>query len=156
MIGTQAIFSSNTEEWETPVDFFDKLNAEFNFTLDPCASDQNYKCSKHYTKSDDGLSKNWSGETVFMNPPYGKNIYAWMNKAKCESSENGATIVCLVPARTDTKWFHDNVVGYADEIRFVKGRLKFGGSANSAPFPSMVVVYRGHKYVDSYQKFCTM
>lgn len=128
-------FSSKTPEWATPQDFFNELNKEFGFTLDPCATKDNAKCKKFYTKEDNGLSKSWRGESVFMNPPYGREIGSWVKKL---SQEGG---VGLLPARTDTKWFHDHIYGKA-EIRFIKGRLKFGGSKNSAPFPSMLVVFK--------------
>jgi site-specific DNA-methyltransferase (adenine-specific) len=131
-------FSSNTDLWATPQDFFDKLDAEFQFTLDPCATHENHKCQTYFTVDDDGLAQDWSGHTVFMNPPYGREIGRWMEKA----SESGTTVVCLVPARTDTRWWHENVIEKNAEVRFVRGRLKFGGSKNSAPFPSAVVVYR--------------
>ena len=124
--------------WATPQDFFDELNKEFNFTLDPCSTHENAKCEKHYTVEDDGLSKDWTGETVFCNPPYGKEIGKWVKK--CMESGGGIR-VALLPARTDTRRFHDYVYGKA-EIRFVKGRLKFGGSKNSAPFPSMVAIWK--------------
>lgn len=133
-----AHFSSETDLWSTPQDFYDKLNAEFNFNLDPCATVDNHKCDKYFTIEDDGLSKSWDGYTVFMNPPYGREIGRWMDKA----STARATVVCLVPSRTDTRWWHDNVIDKGAEVRFVRGRLKFGGSKNSAPFPSAVVVYR--------------
>lgn len=136
-----AMFSSNTEEWATPQSFFDALDAEFHFTLDPCSTDENAKCAKHYTKEQDGLAQDWTGETVFCNPPYGREMPKWI--AKCaEHGAGGGIAVMLIPARTDTKAFHKYIWGMA-EIRFVKGRLKFGGSRNSAPFPSMVVVFKG-------------
>lgn len=138
-MNTEVMFSSQTDLWATPQSFFDNLDAEFRFTLDPCSTDDNAKCAKHFTKETDGLSQDWSRDIVFMNPPYGREIADWMRKAY-EESRKGATVVCLVPARTDTRWFHDYVYGKA-EIRFVKGRLKFGDAENSAPFPSMVVVY---------------
>lgn len=127
-------FQSNTPEWSTPQDLFDQLNAEFNFTLDPCATKENAKCTKFYTKEQNGLSKDWTGERVFMNPPYGRQIGLWVKKL----SEIGG--VALLPARTDTQWFHSYVYGKA-EIRFIKSRLKFGGSKNFAPFPSMIVIF---------------
>lgn len=127
-------FSSLTPEWSTPQDFFDKLNKEFNFTLDPCATKENAKCAKFYTKEDDGLSKSWEDEMVFMNPPYGREIGKWVAKI----AEEGG--VALLPARTDTRWFHEYIYGKA-EVRFVKGRLKFGGSKTNAPFPSMIVIF---------------
>lgn len=134
---TDLMFSSKTPEWATPQDLFDELNKEFNFTLDPCATKENAKCKKYYTKEDDGLSKDWYGETVFMNPPYGREIGKWVKKAALSAT----TVVCLLPARTDTKWFHLYINNVA-EIRFIKGRLKFGDSKNSAPFPSMIVIYK--------------
>jgi len=133
-------FSSKTDLWSTPQYFFDKLNDEFNFTLDPCATAENAKCDKFYTKEDDGLSKDWSDERVFMNPPYGREIGRWVEKAR----NSGAQVVCcLVPARTDTRWWHNSIIGGGAEVRFIKGRLKFGGSKENAPFPSAVIIFRG-------------
>lgn len=132
-------FSSATDMHSTPQDFFDKLNTEFGFTLDVCATSENAKCERYYTKQDDGLSQPWSG-SVWMNPPYGREIWRWMKKAN-EAAKEGATVVCLVPARTDTKWWHEYVIQH--EVRFIRGRLKFGGAKNSAPFPSAVVVMCG-------------
>jgi len=129
-------FSSKSEEWATPQDFFEQIDKEFHFNLDACATAENAKCDKYYTKEQDGLSQEWNG-IVWCNPPYGRSIGMWVKKAY----ESKTTVVLLVPARTDTKWFHDYVLGKA-EVRFVKGRLKFGGCKNSAPFPSMLVVYR--------------
>lgn len=136
---TAVHFSSASDDWPTPQDFFDKLDAEFAFTLDPCCDDENAKCLAYFTRGDDGLSQPWAPHTVFMNPPYGRTAGAWMRKAY-ESSQQGATVVCLVPARTDTAWWHDYAM--KGEIRFVRGRLKFGGHRNSAPFPTAVVVFR--------------
>lgn len=135
-------YSSKSNEWATPQKLFDELNEEFNFTLDPCATDENAKCNKHFTIEDDGLSKDWSKDVVFMNPPYGREIKKWIKKAY-EESLNGATVVCLIPARTDTTYWHDFIFDKADDIRFLRGRLKFGNSKNSAPFPSAIVLYRG-------------
>ena len=132
-------FSSATDLHATPQEFFNKLNDEFNFTVDVCATPENAKCEIFYTKEDDGLSQNWSGN-VWLNPPYGREIGLWMAKAS-EAAKAGATVVCLVPARTDTAWWHEHVIKH--EVRFIKGRLKFGGAKNSAPFPSAVVVMRG-------------
>jgi phage N-6-adenine-methyltransferase len=132
-------------EWATPKDFFDKLDKEFHFTLDAAASDLNHKCKKYFTKEQDGLKEDWTGETVWCNPPYGKEIGKWMAKGKLEAEQNGVTSVFLVHSRTDTIWFHSHVYKVASEIRFAKGRLKFthaDGKFQSAPFPSMVVVYR--------------
>lgn len=142
MENIQVMFSSKDDKWSTPQDFFDELNAEFGFTLDPCADEFNHKCNKYYTEEDDGLLQDWQGEIVFCNPPYGKAIKDWVRKAYIEGCKPNTTVVMLIPARTDTIYFHKYIYHKA-EIRFLKGRLKFGKSKNSAPFPSMVVVYRG-------------
>lgn len=140
MTNTQrkVMFSSKSDLWETPQDFFDNLDKEFHFTLDACALPENAKCQKYYTPEDDGLLQPWSG-VVWCNPPYSE-CAEWAKKCY-EESRGGNTVVFLVPSRTDTKWFHQYVYPYA-EIRFVKGRLKFGNSKNSAPFPSMVCIFR--------------
>lgn len=130
-------FSSKTDLWSTPQEFFDKYNELYKFDVDVCASKENAKCTKFYTKEDDGLSKEWAGK-CWMNPPYGRTIKQWMKKAY-ESSLNGVTVVCLVPSRTDTAWWHDYAV--KGQIEFIRGRLKFGGNKNSAPFPSAVVIF---------------
>lgn len=140
MIKREALYSSRSEEWETPRELFDGLNSEFHFTLDPCATDENTKCGKYYTKEQNGLAQDWTGETVFCNPPYGRDIGAWCRKCY-EHSLGGDTAVMLVHARTDTKWFHDWVYHKA-ELIFIKGRVKFGGSKYNAPFPSMIAIYR--------------
>ncbi len=143
---TQAVlFSSKTNLWETPKDFFDKLNWRFGpFDLDPCATPHNTKCANFYTEAEDGLSKSWQGHTVFVNPPYGRDIGKWIKKAHEETQQDVDTkVVMLIPARTDTKYWHDYVMK-AELVFFVKGRLKFGDSENSAPFPSAVVVFRKH------------
>lgn len=129
-------FSQATCEWETPQDFFDRLNEEFRFTLDVCASKKNHKCDKYYTMEDDGLKQPWSG-VVWCNPPYGREIRRWVEKAHGEK----CTTVMLLPARVDTQWFHKYIYRNA-EIRFVEGRIKFGGSKYNAPFPSMVVIFK--------------
>jgi len=138
------VWSADKDEWATSQDFYDGLNAKYGFTLDPCADATNAKCSKFYTMNDDGLSKDWGGETVFCNPPYSK-AKEWMQKAYEEGKKPNTRIVMLVAARTDTKFFHDYCMK-ANEILFVKGRLKFGGSKNSAPFPSMVVVFDSSRF----------
>lgn len=138
-MNTEVMFSSATDDWPTPQAFFDHLNREFRFELDPCASADNAKCYIFFTKEQNGLERDWFG-TVFMNPPYGETIGQWVRKAKIEAAK-GCTVVCLVPARTDTAWWHENVM-CADEVRFVRGRLKFGDAESSAPFPSAVVVFR--------------
>lgn len=141
---SKTLYSSRSEEWYTPQPFFDKLNEEFHFTLDPCATKENTKCAKFFTKEQDGLTKSWANEIVFMNPPYGRDIKYWMEKAYKESL-GGAVVVCLIHARTDTRWFWDWVIDKAKEIRFIKGRIRFGGLPNSSPFPSLVVVYDKRK-----------
>ena len=133
------LFSSKSVVWETPQDLFDKLNAEFHFDLDVCALPENAKCERYYTPEDDGLLQPWNG-VCWCNPPYGRTIGKWIQKAY-ETFAGGGTVVMLLPARTDTKWFHEYIYNKA-EIRFIKGRLKFGNSKNSAPFPSMIVVFR--------------
>lgn len=132
--------SSKTDDWATPQDVFDLLNDSFHFTLDPAASESNHKCSRYFTKKQDGLKQSWKDEVVFCNPPYGREIGKWVKKAWEEHQNNHVKIVMLLPARTDTKWFHEYIYHKAD-IEFIKGRLKFGTSKNSAPFPSMIVVY---------------
>ena len=143
MQNIEVMFSSKSNDWSTPQDFFDELNAEFGFTLDPCADEFNHKCNKYFTEGEDGLLQDWGGEIVFCNPPYGKAIKDWVRKAYIEGCKPNTTVVLLIPARTDTAYFHDYIYHEAKEIRFIRGRLKFGNSKNAAPFPSMVVVYRG-------------
>ncbi len=142
--GTQlTMFSSKTGEWATPQDFFDKLNWRLGpCDLYPCADAYNTKCANFFTEAENGLSKSWSGFTSFINPPYGRGIDKWIAKAYKETREEGTRAVLLIPARTDTKYWHDFVMK-ADEVYFVKGRLKFGDSENSAPFPSAVVGFDG-------------
>ena len=146
---TRGTLFSSTEkthdggEWETPADFFKTLDDEFHFSLDACATTENAKCATFYTKEQDGLSQPWRG-VVFCNPPYGREIGKWLAKG-IDAAAGGATVVFLIHARTDTRWFHRYVYNLADDIRFIKGRLKFehkDGRKQSAPFPSMVVVYR--------------
>jgi len=136
-------FSSGSGEWETPQAFFDKLDAQFEFTLDPCATPANAKCKKYFTTEDDGLAQDWKGHHVFVNPPYGRGIGVWLKKGYEESKKHNTVVVILVPARTDTKWWHDYVMK-AKEIHLVRGRLKFGDSDNAAPFPSAVVVFHSN------------
>jgi len=135
-----ALFSSKNDIWETPQAFFDVLNAEFRFTLDACALPDNAKCRFFFTPQDDGLIQDWGGHTAFVNPPYGRKIALWVEKCYHESRKENTKVVMLIPARTDTVYFHKYIYGIA-EIRFVKGRLKFGNAQNGAPFPSMVVVF---------------
>ena len=131
------MFSSNKTEWETPQWLFDKLDKIYHFTIDVACDITNNKCDRYYTELDNGLIQNWSNEIVWCNPPYGREIGKWVEKA----SKSKATVVMLLPARTDTKWFHEYIYNKA-EVRFLKGRLKFGDSKNSAPFPSMIVIFK--------------
>jgi len=142
---TSGMKSSLSNEWTTPRELYEQLDAEFHFTLDAASTDENALCEKHYTIDDDGLKQEWTG-SVWLNPPYGREIGAWMQKAA--QSNRGGVTVCLVPARTDTAWWHEWIVGHATEVRFVRGRLKFGGSQSGAPFPSAIVIYdkRPNKY----------
>jgi site-specific DNA-methyltransferase (adenine-specific) len=134
-------FMSKTNEWTTPSELYERLNREFNFTLDPCCTKENAKCERYFTTAEDGLKQNWSNDIVFMNPPYGREIGKWIEKAYKESLK-GAIVVCLIPARTDTAYWHDYIFGKA-EVRFLRGRIKFGDGDNSAPFPSAVVIFKG-------------
>lgn len=137
MKGHKVLTSSASVEWETPQAFFDKLNAEFYLTLDVAATKENSKCRKFIGA--DSLQKPWLGR-CWMNPPYGRKIGLWVKKAFLTAHYGEALVVALLPARTDTRWFHDYIYGKA-EIRFMKGRLKFGGSPHNAPFPNMVVIW---------------
>ena len=139
------MFSSKSDEWETPQSFFNKLDKAYKFTLDPCSTQKTAKCKKYYTPEDNGLTKSWENEIVFVNPPYG-NIKDWVKKAHDESINNNAVVVMLIPARTDTRYWHDYIMEEADSIYFIKGRLKFGNSPNSAPFPSAVVVFNRRRF----------
>lgn len=138
-LNNELMFSSKTDLWETPQWFFDRLNKVFNFGVDVCALPENAKCETYYTPDDNGLLKDWRG-VCWLNPPYGRQISAWVEKAYKSAKENGATVVCLLPARVDTRWWHDYCAN--GEVHFLKGRLKFGNATNSAPFPSAVVVFR--------------
>lgn len=149
----KVLLSTGKDDWETPKDFYKKLDDEFHFTLDPCCTHESAKCEKHYTKNDDGLSKDWSGEIIFCNPPYSKNgnQAAWVKKCYTESLKPNTTVVALLSARTDTNRFHDCILGKA-EIRFIRGRLVFevdgkpligkNGRPQPAPFPSMICIWR--------------
>ena len=134
------VFSSKSDDWSTPQEIFDSLNQEFGFTLDVCADSGNSKCKRYITKEQNGLGSDWGGELVFCNPPYSQ-IAKWVQKCYEESIKPGTVVVLLIPARTDTKYFHDYIL-HRSEIRFIKGRLKFGGGKYNAPFPSMVVIFR--------------
>ena len=139
------MFSSKSDNWATPQSFFDELNKEFNFIIDVCADETNHKCEIYYNKVVDGLTKEWTNDAVWCNPPYGRAIGEWVKKAYEDQKKYSNVIVMLLPARTDTKWFHNYIYGKA-EIRFIKGRLKFGNSNTPAPFPSMVVIYRNDDF----------
>lgn len=148
-MNTEVMFSRQSDEWATPQDLFDRLHAEFRFTLDPCATPENAKCERYYTAADDGLQQPWRG-TAFVNPPYSQ-VGKWVEKARSEW-QWGATVVMLLPARTDTRWFHAHIWDEQQhrcqpgvELRLLKGRLRFGGATNSAPFPSMIVVFHHRK-----------
>lgn len=141
----KGLFTSKSNEWSTPQSLFDELNSEFNFTLDPASTHENAKCEKHYTHEDDGLIQPWADERVFCNPPYGREIGQWVKKAYEESLLlRVGVIVLLIPARTDTKYWHEYIFGKA-EVRFLKGRVKFGEANQGAPFPSAVIVYKGNE-----------
>jgi phage N-6-adenine-methyltransferase len=137
------MFSSKDMTWETPIELFNKLNDEFNFTLDVCALKETAKCDKFFSPEIDGLKQDWSNNVCWMNPPYGRQIQLWLEKAYNESLKDSTTVVCLIPSRTDTKYWHNYCMN-ASEIRFIKGRLKFGNSKNSAPFPSAIVIFNGN------------
>ncbi len=143
MNGMAVHYSRKTDEWETPADLFEALDAEFHFTLDPCCTHQNAKCDKHFTLVENGLAQSWAGESVFMNPPYGRQVGRWIQKALGEVMYGRCSVVvCLIPARTDTAWWHNCCM--KGEIRFLRGRLCFShadGTTGRAPFPSAVVIF---------------
>lgn len=136
----EGLYSSRTDEWATPSRTFQELDAEFHFTLDPCATHENHKCLRYFTKEQNGLIQNWGGQKVFCNPPYGRAIKDWVRKCWEESRKPDTTIVMLIPARTDTAYFHDYIYHKALEVRFIRGRLHFN-DAGPAPFPSMIVIF---------------
>lgn len=138
-MNNECIFSSNTDLWATPQDFFDRYDALYHFETDVCALPENAKCKRFFTPEMDGLKQEWTG-VCWMNPPYGRQIGDWVRKAYESARDNLATVVCLLPARTDTKWFHDYILPHA-HVQFIKGRIKFGGAKNGAPFPSVVAVF---------------
>ena len=138
-MNSDLMFSSKTDMWATPQEFFDSLDKVFRFETDVCAVKDNAKCQRFYTPDDNGLLQDWRG-VCWMNPPYGREISQWVEKAYRSAKDNGATVVCLLPARVDTRWWHDFCA--KGEVHFLRGRLKFGGNDNSAPFPIAVVVFR--------------
>lgn len=137
---SKVMFSNESVEWATPQSIFDQLDAEFYFTLDAAATKENAKCEKYFTRETNGLLRSWQNETVWLNPPYGREIALWVKKAYFEA-QNGATVVLLIPARTDTAYWHDYVM--QGEIRFIRGRLKFNNHEYDAPFPSAIVIFDG-------------
>ncbi len=151
---TDVVYSSASEDWETPPDLFQYLNKEWAFTLDACASPGNFLCKYFFTKEEDALTRVWTGR-VWCNPPYGHGIGKWVRKA-ADSSLGGATVVMLIPARTDTKWFHEIIIPEASEVHFICGRLRFSGATINAPFPSMVVVFNPPGDRPTYPVFDTM
>jgi len=141
--------SCKSNEWATPQVLFDGLNAEFHFTLDPCATQSNTKCPRYYTLEDNGLKQSWANEVVFMNPPYGGNTGRWVEKAWYES-QNGAIVVCLLVSGTDRSYWHDYIFPFASELRWLRGRIIFGEAKTSAPFASVIIVFNGKS--PQYQK----
>lgn len=145
MANIKGLMTSKSNEWYTPQKLFDYLNSMYGFTLDPCATKQSAKCKKYYTIEDNGLMKDWGGHSVFVNPPYGRELGKWVEKAANESLKLGTIVVMLIPARTDTKYFHDYIFNWACEITFIKGRVKFerpdGTNNGAATFPSAIVVF---------------
>lgn len=134
-----ALFTARRDDWETPPDLFARLDAEFGFTLDAAATPKNAKCARYFTRDDDALRQDWGREVVWLNPPYGREIARWVRRAWV-AARYGATVVCLVPARTDAGWWHDDAMD--GEVRFLRGRIRFVGAPYNAPFPSAVVVFR--------------
>lgn len=136
---TETLWSKDSAEWETPQDLFDSLNTLYGFNLDVAATAENAKCSRYFTKEDDGLAQNWGGSRVWCNPPYGRQIGKWVRKAYEESRKPGTLVAMLLPARTDTAWFHDYAM--KGKVQFLRGRVRFGGAENNAPFPSIIVIF---------------
>lgn len=148
------IGSRESDEYATPQYIYDQLNDEFGFTLDPCATDENHKCDRYFTKEDNGLEKEWGGERVFCNPPYSE-IDKWVKKAWEETRNRNTIVVLLIPARTDTKYFHDYIL-HRSELRFIKGRLRFNGMTVNAPFPSMIAIFYGAEIREISQEKMTL
>ena len=136
-------FSSKSDDWETPQPLFDRLNEHYHFGLDVCASAENAKCARYFDRETDGLKQSWTGR-CWMNPPYGREIGKWVKKAYETAKKRQGLVVCLLPARTDTAWFHDYCL--KGQYTFLRGRLKFGNAKNSAPFPSMIVIFGGNEH----------
>jgi site-specific DNA-methyltransferase (adenine-specific) len=136
---TETLWSKDSAEWETPQDLFDSLDTLYRFDLDVAATAENTKCNRFFTKDDDGLAQNWGGSRVWCNPPYGRQIAKWVQKAYEESRKPGTIVAMLLPARTDTAWFHDYAM--KGKVQFLRGRVRFGGAENNAPFPSIIVIF---------------
>ena len=136
---TETLWSKDSAEWATPQDLFDSLNTLYGFDLDVAATAENSKCRRFFTKEDDGLSQDWGGCRVWCNPPYGRQIGKWVQKAYEESRKPGTLVAMLLPARTDTAWFHDYAM--KGKVQFLRGRVRFGGAENNAPFPSIIVIF---------------
>jgi len=147
----KAMISSKTNEWETPQDLFEALNKEFNFTLDPCCKVTTAKCKKFFTIKDDGLKQDWSNDVVFMNPPYGGHTGDWIKKAY-EESLKGSVVACLIVSSTDRSYWHEYIFPFAAQIRFVRGRLRFGKADSTAPFASAIVIFDNTKQY--YPRIC--
>jgi phage N-6-adenine-methyltransferase len=147
----KALVTSRTDEWETPQELFDALNHEFGFTLDVCATKENAQCPDYFSEAEDGLKQEWRG-VCWLNPPYGREIAKWIKKAS-ESARRGAIVVCLIPCRTDTAWFHDFILGKA-EIRFLRGRLTYANANHPAPFPNAVVVFSNKRRFETSKRLC--
>ena len=147
-------FKSEKQTWETPLDFFSKLDQLFSFTLDACASSDNAKVGNYYTVEQNALIKDWQG-VVWCNPPYGREQIKFIEKAYQESVKHGSVVVCLIPARPDTKVWQDLIFNHADQVCFIKGRLKFGNSKDAAPFPSALIVFGDSRDLSEFGKcFC--
>lgn len=150
----EVMFSNKKNDWETPQDFFDMLDEYYSFTIDVAADKENTKCKRFYSEKDDGLSKSWDGERVFCNPPY-SHTKLWIKKAheEIKDAKKPSIFVFLIPSRTDTKWWHNYIMSdECSKVYFVKGRLKFGGQKNSAPFPSAVVVFKTTDFITKEEK----
>ena len=139
----KVLFSSKKDNWETPQYLFDILDQEFHFTLDPCSDEFNHKCNKYFTEKENGLIQDWSNNVVFCNPPYGRKLYSWVEKAYQEAQKENTIVVLLIPSRTDTRYFHEFLYNKDNvDLYFIKGRLKFGNSIYGAPFPSLIAIIR--------------
>lgn len=142
MTGVLPPMTSQRSDWRTPRALFDQLNEEFRFDLDGAASPENALCARYFTADDNALWQDWGGHTVWLNPPYGPPLDAFVRKAAMEATK-GATVVCLLPSMTGTAWWHEVVLAQASEIRFLRGRLRFDDGPWSAPFASVLVIFRG-------------